>query len=574
MRKSLVILALVLVAAHLSAAKVYFINSPHWSNVYAYMWTNGGEMTWPGKAMSKESGFTCSKGEVYSIEAGSYTYIIFSNNGSPQTADLTIDPARPYWYEENAYASIEEIEHPTPVKSVGVPSESEDVMLQGFYWDSYKTSAKYGCTKWSQLTPQVSEWANIFTLVWLPPSSNSSGGLGYHPTKLGSFNGSALGTSGLLDDLIEALHDNGIRVVADIVINHIAGTSTWCNIGVQSFGTYGSFTPDMSWICKTDEVNTDSGAGACKGTATGAADDGYGTDANYGAARDWDHTNVKVQEMCKAYLSWLINTIHYDGFRYDYSKGYNVSHVSDYNQAAEPYLSVLEYWDGNKSTLKSRIDGAKKNTMVFDFAAKYSNFRDGIYKKNYNKLKGEGLRSIGYGKYAITFIDNHDTFARSDNEDVAGKKDGSSVNDKDLMMRCNAYLLSMPGIPCVFYPHWVTYKEEIGQMVKARRAARIHSESAVSEEAATGYYKATVTGKEGGSVILYLGSAASEGAPAGYKTAIKGSTYAMYYKEGKGTGWEAVQVETPAQGRKVLLDGQLLVEHNGSYYDMFGKKIK
>ena len=39
-------------------------------------------------------------------------------------------------------------------------------------------------------------------------------------------------------------------------------------------------------------------------------------------------------------------------------------------------------------------------------------------------------------------------------------------------------------------------------------------------------------------------------------------------------GWEAVQVETPAQGRKVLHDGQLLVEHNGSYYDMFGKKIK
>lgn len=111
-------------------------------------------------------------------------------------------------------------------------------------------------------------------------------------------------------------------------------------------------------------------------------------------------------------------------------------------------------------------------------------------------------------------------------------------------------------------------------MVKARRAARIHSESAVQEESSAAYYKATITGKEGGSVVLYLGTAASEGAPAGYKTAIKGSTYAMYYKEGKGTGWEAVQVETPAQGRKVLLDGQLLVEHNGSYYDMFGKKIK
>lgn len=574
MRKSLFILTFVLAAVHATAAKVYFINSPKWSSVYAYMWTNGGEMGWPGQAMTKEPSITCSKGDVYSIEAGSYQYIIFSNNGSPQTSDLTIDPARPYWYEENAYASIDEIEHPTPVKSVGVPSESEDVMLQGFYWDSYKTSSKYGCTKWTYLTDQVDEWAGIFTLVWLPPSSNSSGGLGYHPTQLGAFNTSALGSKALLEALITKLHDNNIRVIADIVINHIAGLNSWCSFGTQSFGSSGTFYPKSSWICSTDEMNTDPGAGSCKGQATGAADDGYGADANYGSARDWDHTNVNVQEMCKTYLTWLINTIHYDGFRYDYSKGYNVSHVNDYNQAAEPYLSVLEYWDGNKSTLKSRIDGAKKNTMTFDFAAKYSVFRDGIYKKNYSKLKGEGLRSIGYGKYAVTFIDNHDTFARPENEDVAGKKDGSSVNDKDLMMRCNAYLLSMPGIPCVFYPHWVTYKEEIGAMVKARRAARIHSESAVSEEASTGYYKATITGKGGGSVVLYLGSAASESAPAGYKTAIKGSTYAMYYKEGKGSGWEAVQMETPAQGRKVLMKGQLLIEREGSYYDMFGKKIQ
>ena len=111
-------------------------------------------------------------------------------------------------------------------------------------------------------------------------------------------------------------------------------------------------------------------------------------------------------------------------------------------------------------------------------------------------------------------------------------------------------------------------------MVKARRAARIHSESKVSEEASTGYYKATVTGKNGGSVVLYLGSAASGNAPAGYKTAIKGSTYAMYYKEGKGSGWEAVQMETPVQGRKILMKGQLLIEREGSYYDMFGKKIQ
>ena len=31
--------------------------------------------------------------------------------------------------------------------TVAVPSESEDVMLQGFYWDSHSLT-KYGRTKW------------------------------------------------------------------------------------------------------------------------------------------------------------------------------------------------------------------------------------------------------------------------------------------------------------------------------------------------------------------------------------------------------------------------------------------
>ncbi len=558
------------------AAKVYFVNSPKWTTVKAYLWTNGDEMAWPGQTMTKETGLHCTKGDVYSVEAGSYKYIIFSNNGSPQTSDLTLDSARPYWYNEMPYASIEEIERDVPVTPVGVPDESEDVILQGFYWDSNETSAKYGCTKWSKLTPQVEEdhWGECFTMVWLPPSSNSTGGLGYHPTALGSFNNSALGTQGTLTTLITKLHDNHIKVIADIVINHIGNRSSWCDFAAQSFGQYGVFNPQDTWICSTDEVNTDSRAGSCKGFAKGNPDDGYGSEANYTGARDWDHKNAEVQSMCKAYLKYLLNSMNYDGFRYDYCKGFNMSHIKDYNQASKPYFSVLEYWDGDKNTLKTRIDNTGKNTMTFDFAAKYSVFRDGIYKKNYNKLKGEGLRSLGYSKYAVMFIDNHDTFARSENEDVAGKKDGSSINDKDLMMRCNAYLLSMPGIPCVFYPHWVTYKTEITAMAKARRAARIHSESQVSEEAGNGYYKATITGKGGGSVVLYLGSAASQAAPSGYTTAIKGDTYAMYYKNGAGTGWEAIQEVAPQQGRKVLMNGQLFVEHNGAYYDMFGHKQK
>ena len=65
-------------------------------------------------------------------------------------------------------------------------------------------------------------------------------------------------------------------------------------------------------------------------------------------------------------------------------------------------------------------------------------------------------------------------------------------------------------------------------MITARRSAGVHSESDVQETSGSGYYEATVTGKYG-KVILYLGSSASKSAPAGYKQAVKGSKYAMYY---------------------------------------------
>ena len=218
----------------------------------------------------------------------------------------------------------------------------------------------------------------------------------------------------------------------------------------------------------------------------------------------------------------------YDGYRFDYCVGFHVSHINDYVSAAKPYISVMEYWNGDANTLKTRIDQAGKNTMTFDFALFHNSIQKGIAKNAYGNLVNGGMRGKSYQKYAVTFVDNHDTFNRSDNADCGNKKDGSSINDKELIMQSNAYILSMPGIPCVFYPHWYKYKTDIKAMITARRSAGIHSESAVSETSGSGYYEATITGKTG-KVILYLGSSASKAAPSGYKQAVKGSKYAMYY---------------------------------------------
>lgn len=446
-----------------------------------------------------------------------------------------------------------------------VPSQCEDVMLQAFYWQSNVNSG-YGDTKWQTLTGQATEIGTYFDLVWLPPSALASGiskgGLGYIPYQY-SNQSCLMGKRQYLESLIAALHTNGVRVLADIVINHIGNSQNNCDgLFEHDFGGSNKFTPTVDWLTSNDE-------GGC--SSKGHTDDGQ-HDANYASARDWDHQNQNVQNMCKAYLKWMKAEMQYDGFRYDMVGGYHVSHIHDYNTASKPYFSVIEYWMGDANELKTRIDQASKNTLAFDFAAKYNVFRDGIYLQDYNKCKNGGLRGKGYSKYAVTFIDNHDTFNRgSEGEDVANKRDGSSINDKSLMMRCNAYLLSMPGVPCVFWPHWVKYKAEIKKMIEARKKAGIHSESTVTEESGNGYYRATIQGKYG-SVKLMLGSAASDAAPAGYTEAIKGSDYAMYYT-GNGA-WAVEQVNANSKGEKFLKNGQLFIRCGEKIYDAQGRIVK
>lgn len=576
-KRILLLVLITLTAMPIIAAKVYFVNTPHWTTVKAYMWTNGGEMAWPGQNMTKETGLSCTKGDVYSIDCGSYKMIIFTNGSGPQTSDLTLDPSRPYWCDEVAYASLEEVEKgvtpPSPGSGSAAPAQCEDVMLQGFYWDSHMQGAKFGRTKWIDLQSQVNEIGKYFTLIWLPPSAKSQGGLGYHPVCYSNQDGD-IGTRAKLDELIALLHERDVKVVADIVINHCASNSGWCHFATMNFGEYGSFTPQPEWITANDEVNTDSKAGDCYQCSKNKAHQDEGD--NWDGARDWDHQNEDVQKMCKAYTQWMLNVMHYDGFRYDMCAGYSGKHIDEYNQASKPYFSVMEYWKGTAGEEMNKVKEANHNTLTFDFAAKYGVFRDGIYRKNYNKLlksANNSLRGLGYERYAVTFIDNHDTYARTDNEDIAQKKDGSSINDKDLMMRANAYLLSMPGVPCVFYPHWVTYKKEINAMIEARRVAQVHSESQVDEEAGSGYYKATVHGKSG-KVILYLGSAAAEPAPQGYKTAVRGDSYAMYYYGNGHVDLEQVTSDRPeARGVKMMSNGRMMIQVGENQYDIFGNKV-
>ena len=459
---------------------------------------------------------------------------------------------------------------PMQGKDIGVPSECEDVMLQAFYWDSY-TLTKYGRTQWADLLKDTAAINANFDLVWLPPCANSTGGVGYIHACLSDQDASAWGNRAALSNLIAALHKGNTKVLADIVINHRGNKNSWCDFYEDNFGQYGSWQLTQEHICSNDEGFTDNSS-SCYGSAThGAADTG----TNFGGARDLDHTNSYVQKWAKAYLKYMLKSLKFDGFRYDMTLGYNGEYLGMYNESAKPYFSVSECWEGI-GRQKQHLQECDSNTMVFDFQQKYelaSAIVGGSYgklKKNSNSFRGQGLE-----KYAVTFIDNHDTFERSDaqSQEFGGyNADLSSAKVRGQILQANAYILLMPGVPCVFWPHWKSYQNEINALIAVRKLAGIHSESAVTDEVtAQNSYSATIQGHRG-KVVLRLGSNHDRSTPNGYYRAIDGGLYSVFVENGAGID-ETNSDIIRGKGEKFIKDGKLYIRCGERVFDAMGRIV-
>ena len=463
-----------------------------------------------------------------------------------------------------------------------VPPQCEAVMMQAFYNESYSASSpgvsEYGDTKWTTLKAQASEIGAYFDYVWLPPSAYGDGA-GYHPKQYSNQN-SNWGTRAELDALISALHNAGSKVVADIVINHCANKSTWCDFYDFDFGEYGHFYPDATYICANDEVSYADEAGACKDTPKGNNDDGE----NWAGARDWAHDMPKVQEMFIAYLKWMRNVMHYDGFRYDKGDGFNNWHHHNYNQHAKPEIAFMECYSGTDE-IWGRIQGAQYDLMGLDFCVKWDVI-DKFAGWDYSHYRGNSLIGNNNGRYAVTFMESHDWFLRPDNEnEFCGRGNSMKPEIKARLMQSNAFLLSMPGVPCIFYPHWKKYKEDIKPMIIARKWAGVHSESEVKDEYSTASgYQATIVGKHGW-LILCLGDKTGQSfqgftlAASNYSTMDgHNESYEMWVNSNIDkpvpTGIDEITEQSAPKGEKFLKDGKLYIRFGKKVYDMMGNAIK
>lgn len=400
------------------------------------------------------------------------------------------------------------------------PANYDGVMLQGFYWDSFKES------KWTVLEANAAELSSYFNLIWIPNAGKSSSNpsMGYDPVYWFNNYNSSFGNEKELRSMISTFKQLGTGIIADVVINHRNGATNWYDFPTETYNGK-TYKLGLDAICKNDELANQQGMPK----PTGA----YDTGDNFDGCRDLDHTNPAVQEAVKAYLDFLKNDLGFAGWRYDMVKGYGAEYTKIYNESARMPYSVGEYWDNYDNTT-AWINRTGKQSAAFDFEFKWAlnaafpgmDFSKIVWKRNGSLNQPAGLIHMdSYQRYAVTFVDNHDTYKESD-----------KIFTGDIEA-ANAFMLCSPGTPCVFYKHWIDKKDAIKKLIAIRKSVGLTNQCTVNVlETTSNRYVAEVTGKNG-KLLIKIGRGSYDPSSKGYTTADKVAGNALY------SIWTKVQIQ-------------------------------
>ena len=410
----------------------------------------------------------------------------------------------------------------------GWPAQYEGVMLQGFYWDSFSQS------QWVKLEKQADELSQYFSLVWLPQSADCGGtSMGYDDLYWfpGHYN-SSFGNEAELRSLIQTFKSKGIGTIADVVINHRKNVSNWVDFPKETYNgvTYELKSTD---ICGNDDGGDTKQWAQQNGYTLGNNDTGEGWDG----MRDLDHKSENVQTNVKAYLKMLLNDLGYTGFRYDMVKGYSATYTKMYNEDSQPQFSVGECWDGT-NTIKNWIEGTGKTSAAFDFQFRYTvrnaanngDWRKLIQQNDGNwPLISSSYNNGAYKQWAVTFVENHDTEKRSNAAQDPLKKD---------TLAANAYLLAMPGTPCVFFTHWIDCKQSIKAMIDVRRFAGIQNTGNYNMlQANNAKYAAFSSQGSKSNLLVVVGQTNMYTPEASWIKVLEGHHFAYYLDQNANTAW-------------------------------------
>ncbi|XP_072993431.1 alpha-amylase 3, chloroplastic [Typha latifolia] len=371
--------------------------------------------------------------------------------------------AAPSFVEEPV--STAELLKPTIQISSGTGSGHE-IVCQGFNWESHKSGRWY-----LELGAKAKELASLgFTILWLPPPTESVSPEGYMPKDLYNLN-SRYGSMEELRELVKKFHEVGIKVLGDAVLNHR------CAHFKNQNGIWNIFGGRLNW----DDRAIVADDPHFQGRGNKSSGD------NFHAAPNIDHSQDFVRKDIKEWLQWLRKEVGYDGWRLDFVRGFWGGYVKDYLEASEPYFAVGEYWDSlsytygemdhNQDAHRQRIidwiNATSGTAGAFDVTTK-GILHTALDKCEYWRLsdqKGKPPGVVGWWpSRAVTFIENHDT----------GSTQGHWRFPPGKEMQGYAYILTHPGTPAVFFDHIFShYQQEISRLISLRHQHKIHCRSTI-----------------------------------------------------------------------------------------------
>ncbi|MFC2603113.1 MAG: FN3 associated domain-containing protein, partial [Treponema sp.] len=457
------------------------------------------------------------------------------------------------------------------------------VMIQVFNWASAPRGGVYSDSnpnpawyKWyNVINSNASAIKNNFAYAWFPPPGKCSSDSpeGYAPTQINKLD-NYYGTEAQLKTAINSLKP--CKAVADIVVNHRGGTTSWGDFTNPEWGVVKGV--NYKAICSDDEgfEKEPQFMGKSALNMRGKPDTGE----KYDASRDLDHTNLAVQQGITDWMNDILRPAGFVGWRYDFVKGYGGKYVGQYNRDTLAEFSVGEHWptggfsDSNPdawgNTIKNWVQSTEEDggtrSRAFDFALKgimntvfgFGNTDNpsaaNIPNKNYGLLANPASLLQSSAKDAVTFVDNHDT----------GSTQKHWFLDPDDVGTAYAFILTHPGFPCVAWQHYFTaaqsdhagsseavkaqyigdttvpgtskkYKEHIDYLMQLRKDNGIGYDSNLTVlKHANSVYAAKITGTSGELVVVIGADGVYTPSGEGYdnKHAVYGGTNFTIWQKG------------------------------------------
>jgi alpha-amylase len=380
------------------------------------------------------------------------------------------------------------------------------VMFQYFEWN-----CKNDGSLWRELAERAVEIKNLgTTAVWLPPAYKGMGGsndTGYAPYDLydlGEFDqkGSVRTKYGTKDEFlaaVKAVHDAGMDVYADVVLNHRMGGDKLEEVEVVEIsnddrnskvsdpykikayagylfeGRAGKYS-DFTWHAEHfvafgyDDNNKDAHGKIYRRadkTFSGEVDFEHGN-FDYLMGADVDQYHPAVRAETHKWGKWFVETANVDGFRLDAVKHIPFSFFKDYltdlrkDFGSRELFAVGEYWSGSMDALRKYIDATGGIMRLFDVPLHYKLSEASKKGRDYDlsKIFDETLVKCN-PLMAVTFVDNHDS--------QPGQSLESWVDDWFKPLAYALILLREHGYPCLFYGDYFGNPDEKYKLTSHRK---------------------------------------------------------------------------------------------------------